>query len=223
MKQLFIKRKYELLLFALMQHLYMGALVSDIRFYIEVLWPINMLILSLASIVVFMKRGRAKTMFRNVMAIVVITFPILLPLFQKCPIYMFMLNLCYVIFFVFIFLEVFRFLVKPSYINTDIISAAACGVFLIIEIFVFVFQLFAYHNHTAFKGLGYTSPAYIFTDLVYYCSITFTTIGYGDITPNIHNTKLIASLIGVIGQFYSVVLLGILISKFTGSINSTKK
>uniref|UniRef100_F4C7P3 Uncharacterized protein n=1 Tax=Sphingobacterium sp. (strain 21) TaxID=743722 RepID=F4C7P3_SPHS2 len=66
MKQLFIKRKYELLLFALMQHLYMGALVSDIRFYIEVLWPINMLILSLASIVVFMKRGRAKNIFKLV-------------------------------------------------------------------------------------------------------------------------------------------------------------
>lgn len=52
-------------------------------------------------------------------------------------------------------------------------------------------------------------------DLVYFCSITLTTIGYGDITPNAYYTKLATSLIGIAGQFYSVVLLGILISKFT--------
>jgi hypothetical protein len=223
MKQFFLKRKYELLLFALVQHLYMGALITDIGFYTEILWPANMVVLSLASIAIFLERGRIKRIFRNVMAVIVITFPLLLHFYKHVPEYMFMLNLCYIIFFAFIFLEVFRFLVKPSYINTDIISAAACGVFLIIEVFVFIFQVFAYANHSSFKGIDYATPAHIFIDLVYYCSITVTTIGYGDITPSSHSTKLIASLIGVIGQFYSVVLVGILISKFTNHSNNHHK
>jgi len=200
----------------------MGALITDIDFYIEILWPTNMVVLALASMAVFMEKGKAKNIFKNVMAITVITFPVLLPFYKSIPTYMFMLNLSYIIFFAFIFLEVFRFLVKPSYINTDIISAAACGVFLIIEVFVFVFQILVYANHASFKGIDYTSPAHIFVDLVYYCSITLTTIGYGDITPSIHNTKLITSLIGIIGQFYSVLLVGILISKFTSHLNSHK-
>jgi len=44
-----------------------------------------------------------------------------------------------------------------------------------------------------------------------------TSIGFGDITPNSHVTKLLTSFLGVTGQFYSVVLVGILITKFTSS------
>lgn len=130
------------------------------------------------------------------------------------------LNISYIVFFSVIFLEVFKFLIKPSYINSDIISAAACGYFLLVEIFVFLFQIWVYTDQNSFKGIDYSSPGHTFIDLVYYCSITLTTIGYGDITPNAYYTKLAASLIGIAGQFYAVVLVGILISKFTNQSNS---
>ena len=123
------KRKYELLLFALIQHLYIGIVVNDMPFYIEVLWPINMVILGLASVGVFIEKGKLKNIIKNFLTILVIGFPVLLPFFKTEPIFMFFLNLSYVVFFAFIFWEIFKFLVKPSYINTDIISAAACGLF----------------------------------------------------------------------------------------------
>jgi hypothetical protein len=211
------KRKYELLLIALIQHLYIGIVVSDLPFYTEILWPINMAILGLASVGVFIEKGKLKNIVKNVLTIIVIAFPVLLPFFKDVPEFMFLLNLSYVIFFSFIFLEVFKFLIKPSYINTDIISASACGLFLLIESFVFLFQIWVYADHNSFNGIDYSSPAHTFIDLVYYCSITLTTIGYGDITPNAHYTKLAASLIGIAGQFYFVVLVGILISKFTSN------
>jgi hypothetical protein len=209
------KRKYELLLIALIQHLYIGIVVRDMQFYTEILWPINMVILGLASVGVFIEKGKLKNVVKNILTIIVIAFPLLLPFFNGIYEFMFFLNVSYVIFFAFIFIEVFKFLLKPSYINTDIISAAACGLFLLLETFVFLFQMWVYTDQNAFKGLDHTSPAHTFTDLVYYCSITLTTIGYGDITPHAHYTKLAASLIGIAGQFYSVVLVGILISKFT--------
>ncbi len=214
------KRKYEILLIALLQHLYIGIVVRDMTFYTEILWPINMIILGLASVGVFIEKGKIKIVVKNILTIIVIAFPVLLPFFKGIPEFMFLLNVSYVIFFSFIFLEVFKFLIKPSYINTDIISAAACGLFLLIETFVFLFQIWVYADPHSFNGIDYSSPALVYTDLVYYCSITLTTIGYGDITPNAHYTKLAASLIGIAGQFYSVVLVGILISKFANNSNS---
>ena len=123
----------------------------------------------------------------------------------------------YVLFFLFIFLEIIRFLLKPSYINTDIISASACGYFLLIEVNVFLMQIFFYNNSHSIKGIDMSSTSAVYMDLVYFCSITITSIGFGDILPNSHVTKLVTALFGIIGQFYTVVLVGILISKFSSS------
>lgn len=219
-KQFLHHYKYELLLAALIQHLFVGIFVHDMPFYIEVLWPINMVILGLASVGVFIEKGKMKNLVKNILTILVIVLPIILSFFKGVPEFMFFLNISYVVFYFFIFLEVFKFLVKPSYINTDIISAAACGLFLLLEAFVFMLQIFVYTDPHSFKGIDFTSPAHTFIDLVYFCSITLTTIGYGDITPNSYQTKLITSLIGIIGQFYSVVLVGILISKFSSKTDN---
>ncbi len=142
-------------------------------------------------------------------------FPITLPFFGDRANFMTALNIAYVVFFTYIFIEIMQFLVRPSYINVDIISASACGYFLLLEISVFLLQYYFYLNPNSFKGVNTLGPATVYVDFVYLCSVTITSIGFGDITPSDHHTKLILSLIGIVGQFYSVVLVGILISKFT--------
>ncbi|WP_344830964.1 potassium channel family protein [Chryseobacterium ginsenosidimutans] len=209
------KRKYELLLFALAQHLFIGIFLTDLDFYTRVIWPVNMLLLGLGSIFMFTGKHSWRHWFRNIHFIVVLLLPVGIPFFKDIPWYFTFLNINYVIFFTFLFLELLRFLLRPGYINSDIISASVCGYFLLIEISTFLLQTFEYHNPDSFKGIDTSSPAGIFIDLVYFCSITFTSIGFGDITPNTHTTKLITAFIGIGGQFYTVVLVGILISKFS--------
>ena len=211
------KRKYELLLLALIQHLFIGIFLSDLPFYTKVIWPINMLILGTASVGVFIEKGKWKNLIQKILFILVVALPIGLTFFSNNISYFLFLNIAYVVFFLFIFWEVLKYLIKPSYINTDIISASACGYFLLIEISTFLLQFFIYQNPQSFKGIDLSIPALTYIDLVYFSSITLTSIGFGDITPNTHNTKLITSLFGIAGQFYSVVLVGILISKFTSN------
>jgi len=211
------KYKYELLLLALVQHLFIGVFINDLNFYTRIVWPINMLALGLGSIFMFSGKHSGRYWFRNLHFIVVLLLPIGIPFFNDIPWYFTFLNINYVIFFTFLFLELLRFLLKPGYINSDIITASACGYLLLIEISVFMLQYFMYQNPQSFKGIDTSSAAAIYTDLVYFCCITFTSIGFGDITPNNHITKLITSFIGIAGQFYTVVLVGILLSKFSSN------
>ncbi len=211
------KRKYELLLFALIQHLFIGIFLRDLPFYTKVIWPINMVILGIASVGVFVEKGHWKNLIQQILFLWVFVLPIGLTFYGSNPYYFIFLNISYVVFFLFIFWEVLKYLIKPSYINTDIISASACGYFLLIEISTFLLQFFVYQNPQSFKGIDFSSPANTYIDLVYFSAITLTSIGFGDITPNAHHTKLITSFFGITGQFYSVVLVGILISKFTSN------
>ncbi|SDM19447.1 potassium channel family protein [Siphonobacter aquaeclarae] len=211
----FAKRKYEILLLALCQHLFVGIFLTDLDFYTRVIWPLNMLILGAGTIGLFSGRHAWRHRIRNLHFVLILLLPVGIPFFRDVPWYFTLLNVNYVVYFAFIFGDVLRFLIRPGYINTDILSAAACGYLLLIELSVFLLQFCQYRSPASFKGIDTTSPAAIFTDLVYFCSITFTSIGFGDITPASHETKLITSFIGIAGQFYTVVLVGILVSKFS--------
>ena len=207
--------KYEVLLAALIQHLFIGVFVKDTEFYTKILWPINILIVGVASVGIFVKTDRWKRTVRNILFVVVLGLPIALPFFGRLPYFMLSLNIAYVLFFSYIFREIMAFLIRPGYINKDLITASICGYFLLLEISVFLMQAFLYEDFSTITGIDDSSKAAVFMDLVYFNSITLTSIGFGDIAPKAHYLKLITAFIGIIGQFYSVVLVGILISKFS--------
>lgn len=215
--------KYEVLLAALIQHLFIGIFLHDSTFYTEIVWPINIFIVGVASIGVFVRKGRWKRITRNLLFITVLVLPFGMSIFGYAPNFMLIMNIAYLIFFTFIFREIMSFLLSPGYIDKDLISASFCGYFLLLEIFVFLMQVFLYQNFVAMTGIDESSKAAVFMDLVYFCSVTLTSIGFGDITPNTHYTKLITAFFGIVGQFYSVVLVGILISKFSSKTSDSPK
>lgn len=208
------KRKYELLLGGLILHLFAAIFVRNMFFYQAILWPVNMILLGLAGFGVFAGKGKWKKVLQYILFLPVLFLPLGAHTFRHIPGYFLALSIVYVVFFLFIFSEVILFLIKPGYINVDLISAAACGYFLLIEISTFLCELCFYQNAAAFKGIDTTYNSTIYNDLVYFSSITITSIGFGDITPAIYYTKLLTAFIGIIGHFYSVVLVGIVIGKF---------
>ena len=217
---LFQKHKYELLLAALAQHLFIGIVLTDMPAYTKYIWPVNMVLLGVASIPVFNQKGKQKNWLRNLLFAIVLAGPLLLPFVHSRLFFMFGVSISYIVFFLFIFWEIMKFLLRPGYINTDIISAAACGYLLLIEISTFLLQALFYNDAASFKGVDASGPAATYIDFVYFSSITLTSIGFGDILPAVHYTKLLTSLFGIAGQFYTVVLVGIIISKFSATTNS---
>lgn len=216
-KALLQRRKYEFLLAALLLHLFIAGVLPDLDFYTRFVWPLNMVLLGLFSVGIFAGRSRAHRALKNLMFGLAVACPVI-PWFVRpsSPI-MVVLSVCYVAFFVVILVEVMRHLLRPSYINIDLVSAAICGFFLLLEISIFLMQAMYYAVPTGFRGIDTRSFTTVYLDLVYFCSIVITSIGFGDITPVHHITKLATSVLGITGQTYSVVLVGILISKYTSA------
>lgn len=216
------RRKYELLLFGLLQHLFAAMLVPDLRVYNQVVWPINMIVLGVTSVGVFSGASLERRMLRWVLAVIVIGFPAV-PLFvPPTPSLMVLLSVTYLLFFASIFVEVLRYMLRPSYVNVDLVSAGLCGYLLLLEVGSFATQVVVYTIDGAYHGLTIASLdpmelARAYLDIEYFCAITLTSIGFGDITPTHHVARLLTAFLGIAGQIYSVVLMGILISKYTSS------
>ncbi|MCE2963182.1 MAG: potassium channel family protein [Chitinophagales bacterium] len=212
--------KYEILVLALLQHLFIGIFIQDLEFYIHYVWPLNMLILGIASSGVYIEKDQWKKNIKNIFLVIVIGFPISLWFhFDISSAFMIWLNIAYFLFFLFILIEVLKFLLTPNYINLDLIIASICGYLLIIELATFAFQYYFYRYPNCFIGVHNENPVDTYASFVYFSTVTITSIGFGDISPSIHFTKLLTSFFGILGQLYSVLLIGILISKFNTKNN----
>lgn len=69
-------------------------------------------------------------------------------------------------------------------------------------------------------GLEQSSNTEIFQHLLYFCFITLSTIGYGDITPETPIAQSFAITLGLFGQMYLTVLVAILVGKFLNQRSS---
>lgn len=209
------KYRFELLLIGLVQHLFIGIVLYDYLLYERVVWPMNMLIVSLFSRGVFMGKSRLHTALKNTFYVLIVSMPIAMPFFFDYVFFMALTSIVYLLFFIWLFIEVLRYLMKPSRVTIDIIVASICGYMILLEISVFVFMFLLFQNAQVLPRIDFAGSATIFMDVVYFSTMLLTTVGFGDITPFTPQGKLLASLIAIVGHFYSVVLVGMLISKFT--------
>jgi hypothetical protein len=210
------KRRYELLLAALLLHLFIGILLPGTQLYMEVVLPINMLIIGFCATGFFV-REKGTRILPFVLFALVVASPFVVSAVRDIPLWMFVTSMLYILYFLIILREVFAFLIKPGYINSDLISAAACGYLLLLETSSFLMQGIYYLDNSSFKGIDNKVTSTIFMDFVYFSSEVLTSIGFGDILPTSHHTRLLTSLFGIAGQFYTVVLVGIIISKFSSN------
>lgn len=211
------KRKYELLLFGLVQHLFAAMLVPSIETYTDVVWPINMVVLGLSCIGIFSGATGARLILRWLLTIAVLAFPAAPYFLSATDAVLEALSLVYALFFLWTLFEVMRYLLRPSYVNIDLVSASLCGYLLLIEVGAFALQAIYYAVPDAYHGIATDQPAHTWLDIEYFTSISVTSIGFGDITPVHHIARLATAALGILGQLYSVVLMGILISKYTAS------
>ncbi|MEN8139145.1 MAG: potassium channel family protein [Bacteroidota bacterium] len=121
-------------------------------------------------------------------------------------------NVLLIVFYIIIVYEIFRELLDFSKVDLNTIGALLAGFFVLGVMGGVVFTLTEINFPNSFTGLSSTGKPH--SELVYFSFVTLTTIGYGDISPITQFAQRVTILFGLIGNFYSTVIIGIIISKF---------
>lgn len=211
------KQNYALLLLALVAHLFCGVFTPNNLEVGRYIFAFFTSIVCLCSINISFRKSKREIALITLFFCFIISIPLLYEYIENIALFRHYFSIPYALFFLFIFSEILRFLFRPKEITHDLILAASSGYLVLVEIFVFIMEFHINRNPGGIHGINLENPLTILTDLVYFCSITISGIGYGDIHPLSSEIKLTAAFMGICGQFYLVVLVGIIISKFSNS------
>jgi hypothetical protein len=179
-----------------------------------------MLLLGIVSVGIFHEGKIVIKWAKNILFIIILSVPFFASYVFNNQTLTPIALLSYMAFYGIIFFEVMRQIVKRNEVTESIVLGSLCGFLLIIFVTSFSFLLIDFIDPDSFKSLKGTSIPEKYHQIVYFSSITLSTIGYGDITPSSDNARLLAAFWGIIGQFYMVAVVGIIISKFTSKYNN---
>ena len=102
-----------------------------------------------------------------------------------------------------------------SKVDMDLVYGAISVYLLIGTVFAEIYIALALMFPNAFTGIdvgtGYDQVA---RSLSYYSFVTLTTLGYGDITPQLHYTRVLAYVEAVAGQLYLTILVARLVGTY---------
>ena len=114
------------------------------------------------------------------------------------------------LFFGLVFIRLMQYVFQPKSVSINDVLALCSG-YLILGIiaapFFFVLDMQLENAFSIPKGAD-------FYELLYFSYITLTGVGYGDIVPVHQLAKSLALSVGIIGQLYLAILVGIIIGKY---------
>lgn len=163
-----------------------------------------------ASLMVFHNRLRKKVFFLVVIALLVLLE--MANLFFDAPNTRVIFFLTYIIYFILLSVRVYRQVLFSAEVSIGMIAAVLCGFIILGLIGGFVFSIVEFAEPGSFNNI--TEGVGGVSDLIYFSFITILSIGYGDITPANDIAQKAALLFGLVGYFYGVVVIGVIIGKY---------
>jgi cobalt/nickel transport system permease protein len=121
-------------------------------------------------------------------------------------------RILYLVIIILVTYEIFRMIFYSRRITFQILYGAITG-FLQIGVIGFILYLLIENIWPgSFNNLNIGQT--MIDDLLYFSFVTLLTVGYGDITPVSQAAKITSVLLGLAGQFYLVIIIGIILGKY---------
>ena len=113
----------------------------------------------------------------------------------------------------FLFWKLINYILRSKRVTTNSLYACIAAYLILGVIGVPIFNAIEHYYPNAF-----TLPEnYTYYDMLYFCYITITTVGFGDITPTNDLAKGLTLLLSISGQLYITFVVAIIIGKYLAS------
>lgn len=207
--------RYEFLLIALFLLIFDKIFFPDNEFYLKYVWPFNMILISIACFGIFIDHNRNINTLRNILSTISILMPFGFMMLISTPWFLKALTIFFMMYYLFIFAVVMYQITMTREVRINVIIGSFCGYMLLSMVALFTYLIIEIYYPHSFHGITENNMALNYNELSYFSFITLTSIGFGEIYPTTDMSRLVTAFFGMVGQFYMVAVVGIIISKFT--------
>jgi hypothetical protein len=120
-----------------------------------------------------------------------------------------------IVFMLFVVVHLLRFILRAPRVNTEVLCAGISGYLLTGILWALAYVLVAQAVPASFVFSGRQDHAMKGIEALYFSFVTLCTVGYGDITPASHVSRMLAVLEAMAGMFYVTVLIARLVSLYS--------
>lgn len=213
-----MERLYELrfvLFFYSLMIILFGSLIVPTKLFSEIVMPL-MFVVNLSSGLIIFKNNKSESWLVRVM-LVLVAGVFLIRVFSHVEhrILDYIRFFVYFIFYSLVTFQIISQIWSAKRVNQTLIYGLMSGYISLGLIGFFIFTLIELVHPGSFRGLGHMgmTPENI-DDLMYFSYVTLLTIGYGDIIPLSNIAQKAAMFIGIIGQFYLVIITAVVVEKY---------
>jgi len=194
-----------------------GSLIVPVSFFENVLEPILFLVNLLTGVLLISRKPRLMWFCISILALCAIVFGISTILGKESIELGFVRMTGYFLFYLIVTFEIVKQVWNAKEVNKNVIFGLISGYISLGLIGFFVCLSIELLVPGSFQGGSFSDVGKIgllAEELMYFSFITLMTIGYGDILPMTGLAQKATMFIGLIGQFYLVIITAVVVEKY---------
>jgi len=207
--------RFQIFLFTLIAILFGGLLFPN-NLFDKMLSPIIFLSNLAAGILLISKRKKLMIFLIILLIIASVDFGSEIMEIAKNDLLRFVKLSVYFLFYIVVTYEIIKQVWISETVNIQIIYGVISGYISLGLIAYFICMSIEMFYPGSFHGISASNenPEILSDSIMYYSYITMLTIGYGDISPVTQIAQKTSILIGLMGQFYLVIITAIIVGKY---------
>ncbi len=194
-----------------------GNLIFPEKLYVFIVAPIFLLINILTGILLVYKKPRIKRIYVSLLLIILLTYLFENLVSDSESLINYIRFAFFFLFYAMVTIEVISQVWRAKKVNETVILGLISGYICLGLLGFFLFMSIEIIEPGSIDGLGEgIDSAFGRASLIYFSYITLMTIGYGEIVPVSDLARNASVLLGLLGQFYLVIITAIVVGKFLG-------